>query len=236
MTQLPEAVLLDLDDTILDDAGCVDACWADACAEAERLIAGLQAAALREAIDARASWFWSHPERHRRGRLNLREATGEIVAYALEQLGYADPGAAHRIANHYRDLREERACLFPGALETIKELCRRGVRLGMMTNGAAAAQRAKIERFGLAPHFGCIVIEGEFGVGKPHRSVFERLLAELEARPERTWAAGDNLEWDVAAPQSLGIFGIWVDGAGKGLPAGSPYRPDRVIRRLAELL
>ena len=51
-----------------------------------------------------------------------------------------------------------------------------------------------------------------------------------------TWMVGDHLEWEVAAPQRLGIHAIWHDPYGRGLPPGSPIRPDRIIRRLAELL
>jgi len=40
----------------------------------------------------------------------------------------------------------------------------------------------------------------------------------------------------VAAPQRLGILGVWVDNAGNGLPASSPVRPDRIIRALSDLL
>ena len=43
-------------------------------------------------------------------------------------------------------------------------------------------------------------------------------------------------EWDVAAPQRLGIYGVWIDHAGHGVPAASTVRPDRIIRRLSELL
>jgi putative hydrolase of the HAD superfamily len=214
----------------------VDACWDDACAEAARLVAGLDVAAFRQAIDARARWFWADPGRHRTGRLDLRAASRGIAGHALEQLGRPDPAVAAQIGNLYRDLREERACLFPGAIETIERLRAGGVRLGMMTNGGSASQRAKIERFGLARHFDCIVIEGEFGAGKPDRRVFETLLAGCQASPAETWAVGDNLEWDVAGPQSLGITGIWVDSAGKGLPPGNGVTPDRVIRSLAELI
>ena len=47
---------------------------------------------------------------------------------------------------------------------------------------------------------------------------------------------GDNLEWDVAAPQRLGIVGIWLDVLGTGLPEASAVTPDRIIRSLSELL
>ena len=47
---------------------------------------------------------------------------------------------------------------------------------------------------------------------------------------------GDNLEWEVVAPQRLGIYAIWIDVHGDGLPADSTIKPDRIIRSLTELL
>jgi putative hydrolase of the HAD superfamily len=47
---------------------------------------------------------------------------------------------------------------------------------------------------------------------------------------------GDNLEWEVAAPQRLGISSIWFDTAGKGLPGDTHIRPDRIVASLSELL
>ena len=47
--------------------------------------------------------------------------------------------------------------------------------------------------------------------------------------------AGDHLEFDVEAPQRLGLRGVWVDRAGRGLPVESTVRPDRIIRALGEL-
>ena len=38
------------------------------------------------------------------------------------------------------------------------------------------------------------------------------------------------------ALQRLGIYAIWHDGYGVGLPRNSPVLPDRIIRRLSELL
>ncbi len=47
---------------------------------------------------------------------------------------------------------------------------------------------------------------------------------------------GDNLEWDVAAPQRLGLRAAWVDAPGQGLPPESPVRPDRILRAFTEIL
>jgi putative hydrolase of the HAD superfamily len=37
-------------------------------------------------------------------------------------------------------------------------------------------------------------------------------------------------------PQRLGIYAIWIDAHGVGLPANSSVKPDRIIRSLTELL
>jgi putative hydrolase of the HAD superfamily len=47
---------------------------------------------------------------------------------------------------------------------------------------------------------------------------------------------GDNLEWDVLAPQRLGLRGVWVDGPGQGLPKSCSVAPHRIIRAFAELV
>lgn len=47
---------------------------------------------------------------------------------------------------------------------------------------------------------------------------------------------GDNLEWDVAGAQAVGIRGIWLDRHGRGAPAQTTIRPDRVIASIGELL
>jgi putative hydrolase of the HAD superfamily len=46
---------------------------------------------------------------------------------------------------------------------------------------------------------------------------------------------GDNLEWDVAGPQRLGLSGVWIDRRGTGLPGDTTVRPDRIIGDLGEL-
>ena len=61
-------------------------------------------------------------------------------------------------------------------------------------------------------------------------------MSVLGVEAHETWMVGDHLEWEVAAPQKLGIFAIWHDGFGKGLPEGGAIRPDRVIRAISELL
>jgi putative hydrolase of the HAD superfamily len=106
----------------------------------------------------------------------------------------------------------------------------KGVLLALVTNGAAEAQRAKIERFELAHRFDHIQIEGETGFGNPEERAYLHAMEAPGVQPHETWMVGDNLEWEVAAPRRLGIFAIWHDAVGHGLPPGSNIKPDRIIR------
>jgi putative hydrolase of the HAD superfamily len=155
-------------------------------------------------------------------------------------LAFADLGLptdlARPVAEHFHAWREEQVAFFPRAVETVDELKARGVKLALVTNGDATGQRAKIARFDLAHRFDHVQIEGEAGFGKPEERAYLHAMAALGVGPADTWMVGDNLEWEVAAPQRLGIYGIWHDHLGDGLPPESPVRPDRIIRAIPELL
>ena len=45
-----------------------------------------------------------------------------------------------------------------------------------------------------------------------------------------------DLEFDVAAPQRLGLRGVWLDRAGAGVPATADVVPHRVVRDLSGML
>jgi len=228
-----KALLLDLDDTLLDYSGGVEAHWE--AAVRTHAPAALDPATLVAVVAETRRWFWEDPARHRRERVNMLGAWQHIVEFALEHLGVEAAGVAGAIARDFAARRRAAMRLFPDTLESLERFRRRGVPLGLVTNGDAAQQRDKIERHGLAPFFGAIVIEGEFGAGKPDVIVYREALAQLGAAPDAAWMVGDHLEFDVEAPQSLGLKGVWVDREGRGLPAGSPVRPHQIVRSLRDL-
>lgn len=228
----PAVVLFDLDDTIIDHTGGVDAAWRTALGE---MLDPTEQTRARDAIRERSRWYWSDPERHRIGRADLRTVTVSLVHEALAQIGREDRDLSRRIALRYRDLREESYALLPGAVETLHAFRADGVRLGLVTNGSAEEQRSKLARFDLAGFFDYVCIEGEFGCGKPDVRIYAHVVRMLEADPATTWMVGDNLEWDVAAPMRVGLAGVWVDRHGRGLPPEAVVRPSLTVRSIAEL-
>jgi len=232
---LPEAVLLDLDDTILDDSGSVEHCWREACLAFGSELGGVDPVALHRTIERTRESFWADPERHRNGRLDLDAAARAVAVLSLVEMGVTDLALAGRIAATYRHERQARVRPCPGAIETLRWLREHGCRLALITNGSSATQRQKLSRFGLADFFDSVLIEGELGFGKPDPRIYARALHELAVTAGASWMVGDHLEWDVEQPQSMGLLGIWIDVRGTGLPDGSPVRPNRILRALSEL-
>jgi putative hydrolase of the HAD superfamily len=234
--QLPKAILFDMDDTILAYSHNTDCSWQVVCSRFTSRMGNVKPEVLVNAIKANATLYWSDPEQHRTGRLHLDIARQQIVARALRQLGVDDLSLAYDISLAYAVQREEAIEPFPGAIDTLLTLRERGVQLALLTNGSAEIQRRRIERHQLIPLFDYILIEGEFGVGKPDERVYLHALDQLKVLSHEAWMVGDNLEWEVAIPQRLGMFAIWLDVTGAGLPGSSSTHPDRIIRTLPELL
>lgn len=241
MPHLPQAILFDLDDTIISAYGRPNLAWTTVIGEFTNVIGSLSVRTLVEIIQAHAVSFWADPEQHRIWRQKLRGARREIVARAFVQLGQSGEAVPalsvqHALADRFSDYRDEQMHIFPDAHATIDALRDLGVKLALITNGDGAGQRAKVERFDLAHRFHHIQIEGEHGFGKPEPRAYLHAMSALGAEAHQTWMVGDNLEWEVAAPQKLGIHAIWYDPHGEGLPEGSTVKPDRVVRKLSELL
>jgi putative hydrolase of the HAD superfamily len=227
------ALLVDLDDTLLNYSGGVEDSWREACA-ACCAPAGIDVEALVKALAETRQWFWSDPARQRAERVNMLRAWQRVAGHALASLGVASDGLDAALARAYAEQRRAVMQLFPDARETLEHLRARGIPLALVTNGDAGQQRDKIERFALAPFFEVIVIEGEFGAGKPDEAVYHHALDHLGVPTRDAWMVGDHLEFDVAAPQRLGLRGIWIDRETAGL-ADSAVRPHRIIRCLREL-
>jgi len=242
MNALPKAMLIDLDDTILSAFGAAEDQWRRVLAEfADRL----EPHALDDtyaAIQAYSRHLWADQARHKHWRHRIGEARRHIVANGFAELcrqtGHAAPAepVCNALADRFNEIQEAELKMFPGSHETLDRLKELGVKLALVTNGAAEPQRKKVVRFALEHRFDHIQIEGEHGFGKPEDEAYHHALGALGVEAKDAWMIGDNLEWEVVAPQRIGIYAIWYDGYSQGLPPDSPIRPDRIIRSLPELL
>ena len=185
---LPKAILFDLDDTLISAYNRPDRAWLVVALEFAADLYPNDPTEVAMAINRAADIFWADAERHRVGRLQLVDARVTILADAFDTMAKAggippDESVARRMAARYNALREEQMHLFEGAHHVVDTFRARGVRLALITNGAAAPQRAKVVRFDLTHRFHHIQIEGEHGFGKPEERAYRHALSALGVDP-----------------------------------------------------
>jgi putative hydrolase of the HAD superfamily len=230
-----EAVLLDLDDTLLDER--------PGRAAGRRALLDVLGAARPELdlaqagaeLDRQAHWFWSDDERHARGRLDLGTARRTVVRSTLAALGIADEALVEAASARYLAVRDVELTWMDGAREALAALRAAFPRLALVTNGAADAQRAKVERFALAAHFDHLQIEGAAGFGKPSPRAFHAALEALGARPERAIMIGNDFSADVLGALGAGLDAVWLDIDGAGAPPAAAPRTFAALRSIAEV-
>ena len=238
MPVLPRAVLFDLDDTLIRAYAQPEEAWTRLLhVFAVELDAHDPATIdrVRVAIMEESRAFWNDQAAAAKWRLNIPDARRLAARAALKRLGRADDDLADRIADAFTELRRSEYRLYPDALATVDALRVKGVKLALVTNGASEMQRPKIARFDLEHRFHHIQIEGEFGKGKPELAVYRHALERLGCEACDAWMVGDNYEWEVVAPQKLGMCGIWYNPFDVEIPPHHT-RPTRVIKKLSELL
>jgi putative hydrolase of the HAD superfamily len=232
-----DTIFFDLDDTLVAFDAVTEKSWIQVCNEFEKDDT-YSSDKLYEVINKHSKWYWSDENRHRKGRLDIAEARRQVVVSAFEELKLPVEKAI-ALADLYSKVRIDNMYLFPHVYETLSSLRAKNIKLALITNGDSQSQRGKINRFKLEPYFDYILVEGEFGIGKPDKKVFLHTLGKLNSQADSTIMIGDNLKWDIAGPQALGIRAVWIDWGNTGLPESSGIKPDYIIsdlRRISDLV
>ncbi len=109
--------------------------------------------------------------------------------------------------------------LLPDVADTLAALRRRGLRLGLITNGESRLQNAKVDLCGLRPLLDLSAVSGDEGIHKPDPRLFRRIAARLGVASEDCLFVGDNVKNDIEGALSAGMQAAWID---LGHPAAHP--------------
>ena len=126
-------------------------------------------------------------------------------------------------------------CFYPcdetiDILGTIKQFAK----LGMITNGRTETQKNKMKSAQLYNLFDSIVVSEEAGISKPDKRIFELTLESLNVSSDKAIFIGDNIVKDIGGAQNAKIKGIWFNP--KGTENKTDIIPFAEIVNLKEVL
>jgi 2-haloalkanoic acid dehalogenase type II len=195
-------------------------------------------------IDPMVLWErWFTLEREfRRRRLDTSSMTPRIPfeSYAeawtgcfsrvFEELGLnGDPVAATEIC--IRDL--GRRPLYPDTKPALMALVGQ-VQLAVLSNADSSYLYPLLEYHGLMGFFQAVICSEEAVSYKPHRGIFDGILAKLGVEPHEAIQVGDTLKEDVWGAKLVGMGAIWLNRSGGDLQEAQ-VEPDFQIQDLREI-
>jgi putative hydrolase of the HAD superfamily len=243
MTRAFDAVLFDLDDTLLDWSG-VRVDWHD---EYARLLEPVHALFGAEGLRPPAIDAFTQAVREgamdewRRAKVDHTAPLFEnAFRRALTGLGYAEDAldqerAVRVFGERWRLV--PGVVPFPDALEVLDVLLERGYRLGLVTNSMQPMwmRDRELAGTGLIERLAYRVAAADVGYIKPHRLIFEQAAAALGVTVERTVFVGDRPANDIAGANAVGMTSVLMSPAHlQRDPEG--HEPDHEIAMLSELL
>ena len=135
------------------------------------------------------------------------------ISAALAKLGHSvdpdDPNIAGAVETYFSAFIQH-ARVIPNTREMLTTL-RGRYRLGLLSNFThSPAARNLITQLNLEPFFEIILISGDLGYRKPHPSVFEELVSQLDLHENEIAFVGDDPDADIEGALRSGLKPIWT--------------------------
>ena len=203
-----DAVLFDLDDTLID----FQYSRRYGLRAVQKLLPGLAPVPLEELELIHDEELHANFLRTLGGSLSDDEARIERIGGVCRRYGLEpDESAVAKAAVAYAREQQSNVRLVPGVSELLHAL-RGRVKIGVITNGPSAQQRAKLERFDIDPSdLDALAISEEVGTTKPDPVIFRHALADLRLPPEQVTMVGDSWDNDVLPALGSGMAAVWLN-------------------------
>ena len=203
-----DAVLFDLDDTLID----FQYSRRHGLRAVQKLLPGLAPVPLEELELVHDEELHANFLRTLGGSLSDDEARIERIAGVCRRYGLEpDERTVAEAAVAYAREQQSNVRPVPGVSELLHAL-RGRVKIGVITNGPSAQQRAKLERFDIDPSdLDALAISEEVGTTKPDPVIFRHALTDLRLLPEQVTMVGDSWENDVLPALGSGMAAVWLN-------------------------
>ena len=221
------ALLLDVDDTIVDTRAAMVAAGIDAAAALWPERPADHRAMAQRYYDDPERWF----PRFAAGEVDFDTMRAGRLGEVARAFGVPLPTGAHSsFEDAYAPAFRSSQRLFPDVSALLEAAERLDLDVALLTNSADAPTRIKLDALGLVERFEVVVTTDTLGFGKPDRRVYLEACRLLGHAPSSVVCIGDSLEWDVLGAEAAGLRGVWLDRGGFGTS-----EPVASVRGLDEL-
>ena len=127
---------------------------------------------------------------------------------------------------------------FDGATETLHQLAESGYLLSIVSNNPwAESILASLRRHDCRDLFEHVIVSCDVGYRKPHRPIFDVLVAKLKRPPSEILFVGDSYAHDIATPKLMGMRTCLADieGHNKNNQDRYAHRADVFLRDFRKL-
>lgn len=226
-----DAVLLDLDDTLVDTRAAFVAAVS---AVASTHLPELPAERHGEVAERWIADVGGHFRAYTRGEISIGEQRRRRADDLQSRFGGGpldDAAFAAWFATYDAAFRSSWS-LHADATALLDTLEAAGCPVGALSNSSRELSVAKLDRLGLAARLPLLASPEDLGYGKPDPRVFHLACRRLGSAPERTAYVGDERDVDAEGAAAAGLVGIWLDRAG---PAGRPVDGILVAQSLTDV-
>jgi len=221
------ALLLDVDDTLIDTRAAMVAAGAVA-------VAQLWPEAGTEVHHAAGVHFHGDPDgffgRFTTGELSFAEMREARVGDLVEVFSFrVFDDVIRRFEDAYAPAFFANVRLFDDVLPLVEAATSAGIPMGLLTNSASQYTQQKLEIIGLEGVFAVVSTRDTLGFGKPDPRAFRHACELLGAAPNETLYVGDHIEVDAIAAKDAGLCAAWLQrdprdtqGAARARACGIP--------------
>lgn len=219
-----QAVLIDIDNTLLDFERCAEIAIEKSFAAWDLPLSEHVFPIFREINDA----LWLELEKETITREALYQVRWTSI---FARLGILADGV--RFDECFRRYITDIAEPVEGAHALLRYLAPRYT-LCVASNSTLARQTNRLQKANMFSYFDFIFTSEQIGHPKPEKAFFEACLASLGGlAPEKCVIIGDSLSADIAGGAGAGLKTIWFNFLKEPLPSVPPY--DFVVSALSEI-
>jgi putative hydrolase of the HAD superfamily len=155
---------------------------------------------------------------------------------ALKRMDISIDSEMARLFQKQYEYNQSQLKMFPEVPNLLNELNKKGIIIGMITNGPVEHQHSKISSLGLKNHIpiDLIFVSDGVGVAKPNPDIFHHVRKKINLLPHELLYVGDSWENDIAGSSEAGWQSLWFNHR-KREPETN-HKPLAVIHNLSNIL